>query len=79
MPTMIEMVEAHLMNVQREIQTLSERKTAINQEIAKLQTYATEGVSEVERAKALAEHQIEAKARPQSTIFDPAIHGGQRP
>lgn len=43
MPSMVEMVEAHLMNVQREIQALEERKVAIDAEIDKLKDYLEEG------------------------------------
>jgi hypothetical protein len=41
---MEEMVQAHLLNVEREINTLEERKVAIDQEIEKLQSYLNEGV-----------------------------------
>lgn len=44
MPSMEEMVQAHLLNVEREINTLEERKVAIDQEIEKLQSYLNEGV-----------------------------------
>jgi hypothetical protein len=44
MPSMEEMVQAHLLNVEREIKTLEERKVAIDQEIEKLQSYLNEGV-----------------------------------
>ena len=44
MPTMAEMVEAHLTNVQREINTLQERKSQIDAEISKLEQYLKEGV-----------------------------------
>jgi cell division septum initiation protein DivIVA len=41
--SMSEMVEAHLMNVKREISTLVDRKNAVEQEIARLQAYLAEG------------------------------------
>jgi hypothetical protein len=41
---MEDMVQAHLLNVEREIKTLEERKVAIDQEIEKLQSYLNEGV-----------------------------------
>jgi|SaaInl4_100m_RNA_FD_contig_61_252848_length_939_multi_3_in_0_out_0_1 hypothetical protein len=44
MPSMEDMVQAHLLNVEREIKTLEERKVAIDQEIEKLQSYLNEGV-----------------------------------
>lgn len=43
MPTMAEMVEAHLTNVQREISSLQDRKTQIDAEIARLEVYLKEG------------------------------------
>lgn len=43
MTTMEEMVEAHLANVQREIVNLQERRSAIEQEIDKLEKYLAEG------------------------------------
>lgn len=51
MPTMIEMVEAHLLNVQREVNSLTERKNAIDNEIQKLQKYVTDGVTVLNEAK----------------------------
>ena len=44
MPSMEEMVQAHLLNVEREIKTLEERKVSIDSEIERLQSYLTEGV-----------------------------------
>lgn len=41
--TVLEMAEAHLANVQREIVSLNERKAAIDAEIAKLENYLQEG------------------------------------
>lgn len=51
MSLMLQMVEAHLMNVQREISTLNERKTAIDNEIDKLTSYLAEGISALEESK----------------------------
>lgn len=48
MPSMAEMVEAHLVNVQREIKNLEERKVAIDAEIAKLEEYLEEGKTELQ-------------------------------
>ncbi len=50
MPSMLEMVEAHLLNVQREIQTLQERKVAIDSEIEKLNSYLQEGKETLEQS-----------------------------
>ena len=35
----VDMAEAHLLNVQRELQALTQRKTEIESEISKLQEY----------------------------------------
>ena len=50
MPSMADMVEAHLVNVQREIATLQERKVAIDAEIAKLESYLQEGKQQLQQA-----------------------------
>lgn len=52
MPSMADMVEAHLVNVQREIATLQERKVAIDTEIAKLESYLQEGKQQLQQAVA---------------------------
>lgn len=62
MPSMVEMVEAHLMNVQREIGNLTERKVAIDKEIEKLQQYLQEGQI------TLLESKNAAKVAQQSTV-----------
>jgi len=51
MPTMAEMVEAHLMNVQREVSNLNDRRNAIEKEIEKLQQYLQEGQATLLEAK----------------------------
>lgn len=43
MASIREMAEAHLLNVEREINTLRERKVAIDVEISKLAAYLEEG------------------------------------
>jgi predicted phage-related endonuclease len=45
MISMKEMVQAHLLNVEREVKTLEDRKVDIDQEIKKLQEYLSEGVT----------------------------------
>ena len=55
MATVKEMAEAHLLNVQREIQNLTQRKTDIEAEIETLNTYLVEGSSEATDATALEE------------------------
>ena len=42
MPSLKEMAEAHLLNVQREIQTLKQRQVEIGEEIQKLEAYLEE-------------------------------------
>ena len=42
MATVKEMAEAHLLNVQREIQNLSQRRSEIDKEIETLNTYLVE-------------------------------------
>tara|TARA_B100002019_G_scaffold57223_1_gene49126 strand:+ start:600 stop:830 length:231 start_codon:yes stop_codon:yes gene_type:complete len=48
MPSMADMVQAHLTNVQREIQNLKDRKVAIDAEITKLEEYLKEGATTLE-------------------------------
>jgi len=71
MPSMAEMVEAHLLNVQREIQTLEERKVAIDSDIEKLKGYLSEGSATL-KAKTTVEVQQDA---PASTVFSPSLGG----
>jgi hypothetical protein len=49
MASLKDMAEAHLLNVQREIQQLQERKTSIDQEIERLSSYLTEGKQTLEQ------------------------------
>ncbi len=55
MTTVLEMSEAHLLNVQREIQTLQSRQVEINNEIERLTEYLQGGVKAVEEAKSEAQ------------------------
>ena len=48
MAKLIEMAEAHLLNVQREIATLEQRKVEIDSEVEKLKSYLQEGVQELQ-------------------------------
>ena len=48
MPSVLEMAEAHLLNVQREIATLEQRKVEIDQEVEKLKSYLEEGVQQLQ-------------------------------
>jgi len=54
MASIIEMAEAHLMNVEREVNNLKERKAAVEQEIAKLENYLKEGAATLQEQKASA-------------------------
>jgi predicted nucleic acid-binding Zn-ribbon protein len=76
MASVLEMAEAHLMNVQREIGTLKERENAIKVEIEKLTTYLQEGVAELEAAKPKPEAELptvnEAPAR-RAQVFNPSF------
>tara|TARA_A100001515_G_scaffold98096_1_gene78952 strand:+ start:1826 stop:2044 length:219 start_codon:yes stop_codon:yes gene_type:complete len=72
MPSMAEMVEAHLMNVQREIRTLQERKVAIDAEIEKLEGYLTEGSATLTESTSTQEVKQDA---PASTVFSPTLGG----
>ena len=55
MSDVVEMAEAHLLNVQREIQTLQERNVQIEQEIEKLTSYLNEGVQQLQEVKSNAD------------------------
>lgn len=64
MPTMAEMVEAHLMNVQREIGNLLERKNAIDKEVEKLQQYLQEGQNTLLESRSVAKVQQPSAVSP---------------
>lgn len=68
MPSMIEMVEAHLLNVQREIGNLNERKNAIDKEIEKLQQYLQEGHNTLLESRSVAKVQQPSTVSP--SIFN---------
>ncbi len=55
MSRITEMAEAHLLNVQREIQNLTERKAQIEQEIENLTAYLNDGARELQEAQSNAE------------------------
>ena len=67
MPTMAEMVEAHLLNVQREIGNLQQKKVAIDQEIEKLSQYLEEGG---ETLKSSQVKPVEPEQAPVSPVFN---------
>ena len=71
MPTMAEMVEAHLVNVKREIANLQERKVAIDAEITKLEEYLKEGGTTLEAQKA-----AQPAATQEAPVFNPVSLGG---
>lgn len=61
MATVLEMAEAHLLNVQREINSLKEREVALGAEIERLQTYFEDGVKVLTEAKTPPPSQKEVK------------------
>ena len=63
MATLQEMAEAHLLNVQREIQQLTARKGTIDQEIERLHSYLQDGKQTLE------ENSKVASPIPQSKTF----------
>ncbi len=70
MSNVVEMAEAHLLNVQREINTLKERSVQIEQEIEKLTSYLNDGVQELQTIKSDANAELvgEEQASSQTTI-----------
>ncbi len=68
MTTLLEMSEAHLLNVQREIQTLEQRKIEIDSEISKLSEYLSEGIEAVGGAKSEAEAALAQEAASPSNV-----------
>ena len=70
MSNVVEMAEAHLLNVQREINTLKERSLQIEQEIEKLTSYLNDGVQELQTIKSDANAELvgEEQASSQTTI-----------
>lgn len=73
MPSMAEMVEAHLMNVQREIATLEERKGAIDVDIERLKDYLSEGSTTLTESNST---QTVKQDAPASTVFSPVTNYG---
>jgi hypothetical protein len=74
---MIEMVEAHLMNVQREIKTLGDRKVAIDQEIEKLTEYLKAGAQELDSQKAMTTVKMQdptVKMQAKDSAYPPYFH-----
>jgi len=60
--SMTEMVEAHLLNVQRELETLKTRVSDANAEQARLQAYLEEGKATLQVAQENEAHQAQARA-----------------
>jgi len=71
MASMVEMVEAHLLNVQREIKNLNERKVQIDQEIDRLEEYLKVGAASLEESRPAApvEPAAPAAPAPQAKLF----------
>ena len=72
MPSMAEMVEAHLMNVQREISSLEERKVAIDSEIEKQKSYLVDGSETLKESNATIQPKSDVQS---STVFNPSLGG----
>jgi len=60
MTTIKEMAEAHLLNVQRELQNLTQRKGEIEQEIDKLNTYLLDGSKVLQSDSEASEEEADA-------------------
>jgi predicted nucleic acid-binding Zn-ribbon protein len=58
MASIVEMAEAHLLNVQREIQNLNQRKVEIDEELEKLSSYLNTGAEELNKAKSDADAEL---------------------
>lgn len=61
MPTVKEMAESHLGNVQKAIGDLEAQKVQIDEEIAKLQTYLADGVKVLQEGSSATETVEESK------------------
>ena len=70
MTTLLDMAEAHLLNVQREIQTLEQRKQEIDAEVEKLSAYLQGGVVTVGGAKSEAQAALAEQAATPPIIND---------
>ena len=68
MPSLEEMAKAHLLNVEREINSLKERKVAIDQDIERLQAYLNEGVQVLVPEESNTETPDTPETKSQSTI-----------
>ena len=68
MTTIKDMAEAHLLNVQREIQTLEQRKKEIDAEITRLSEYLKDG------ANVLASSEPDASAVPEVGTQTPSTN-----
>ena len=75
MTNILEMSEAHLMNVQREIQVLENRKLEIDSELEKLSTYLKEGVEAVQQAKSEAQAALASEATTPPSTFTDVMNG----
>ena len=65
MPSLQEMAEAHLLNVQREIQTLKQRQVEIGEEVKKLESYLEEGVRDL--------NEVQTEATPEEVLEVPSL------
>ena len=65
MPSLQEMAEAHLLNVQREIQTLKQRQVEIGEEVKKLESYLEEVVRDL--------NEVQTEATPEEVSKVPSL------
>jgi hypothetical protein len=75
MANILDMAEAHLLNVEREIGNLQERKAQIDAEIARLSQYLDDGKKAVSDAKTSPSAPSTNEGSP--TVFNPQIHSNQ--
>ena len=70
MASIQEMAEVHLLNVEREINTLNERKAQVEQEINRLTAYLAEGKQAVMEAQSTVPAQRNEGG---ATVFNPSL------
>mgnify|MGYP001217658223 CR=1 FL=1 len=71
--TLIEMAEAHLININREVQQLNQKKQDIDNEILRLQNYLDENSVVVQRAKSEAQAALASSATTPSSENNPSF------
>lgn len=69
MEDLIKMAESHLLNVEREIETLRGRQDQLQQSIEQLQAYLVDGAAVIEKHKKLVK-QVEDKENSEKQVFN---------